>query len=164
MNIEFSTCEAHEARRRILKVEPSIESDRLERIVGAVTDGLIRIGDPMMYNGQAPVFLTKDGEAFPRAGGRGEGMSRSVRRKHDPCVCDCGRTKGIGATTCMACYQKRLRKTTRQQSLGDALREYQKDLEGQKHNINIQIEACIIVLNSLKERKPGPRAKKDAAP
>lgn len=64
MEIQFTTSIGSEARIRIKKVEPDMPEERVERFVKAVDDGLIRIGDPMMYPTGIPVFPTSKGEAM----------------------------------------------------------------------------------------------------
>lgn len=62
MHIQFSTNDGGIAKQHILKALPDIGEDRLNRLIKAVDDGLIRIGDPFMYNGQAPVYPTEKGQ------------------------------------------------------------------------------------------------------
>lgn len=64
MNIQFSTNDSAIAKQHILKALPDISEDRLNRFLKAVDDGLIRVGDPFMYNGQSPIYPTEKGSVL----------------------------------------------------------------------------------------------------
>ena len=65
MNIQFTTSVPEEARKRIKKVEPDMPSERVERIVKAVGDGYVRVGDPMMYPNGIPIIPTEKSDELP---------------------------------------------------------------------------------------------------
>jgi hypothetical protein len=59
MNIQFSTNCPHSARERLVQALGKYASQGEEFIAytcGLVERGLMRIGDPMMYGGNAPAF------------------------------------------------------------------------------------------------------------
>jgi len=62
MNIQFSTNNVSEARKRLIKAlgrEAKEKSNLIELICEKVKEGKIRVGDPMMYDGQAPIYPTE---------------------------------------------------------------------------------------------------------
>lgn len=62
MNIQFSTNNVSEARKRMIKALGGDAKEKvalIELICKKVKEEKVRVGDPLMYDGQAPIYPTK---------------------------------------------------------------------------------------------------------
>jgi hypothetical protein len=56
--VQFSTSVGQEAARRIREAIPDASDELVAYVEQLTTAGLIRVGDPMMYEGTAPIYPT----------------------------------------------------------------------------------------------------------
>ena len=58
MNVQFTTSNRSEAVERVRKAIPDASDDLVNYIGQLVDDEFVRVGDPMMYEGTAPIYPT----------------------------------------------------------------------------------------------------------
>jgi len=58
MHIQFATSEPKEAGRRVREAFPETSDALVAYVERLVVDGFVRVGDPMMYGGTAPIYPT----------------------------------------------------------------------------------------------------------